>query len=63
MKTYDDAVLKVAREYSHKAHDAMFPTFPYDKAEMIGFIFGIDPETVVECIKTVEVENRKEWWK
>lgn len=62
MKTYDEAVLQVAREYSHQVHDAMFPTFPYEKAVMIGFIFEIDPEKVVKRIKTLEVKNRKEWW-
>jgi len=62
MTTYDQAMLKVAREYSNNIHDALMPTFPYEKADMIAFIYDVDTEQVCKRIKTVEVDNRKEWW-
>lgn len=62
MKTYDEAVYAVAAQYSHAIHDSLMPVFPYEKAEMIGFIYDVDPDQVCRRIKTVEIENRKEWW-
>jgi hypothetical protein len=61
MKTFEEAILKVAREYSHLVHDSTFPTLPYEKCEMIGFIFDMDPELVAKKVRTAEIKNRKEW--
>ena len=62
-KSYKQAIRHVAKEYTHEVHDKMSPAFPYAKAEMIAFIFGVDVEKVVKQIKTVEVDCRNEWWK
>lgn len=63
MKSYKQAIAAVAKEYTHEVHDSMFPTFPFQKAEMIAFIFDVDVEKVVKQIKTAEIECRNDWWK
>lgn len=63
MKTYDQAVYQVAKEYAHDAHDNMFPRVNMDKVHMIAFIFGVDVKTVVADVKATFEENREVFWK
>ena len=63
MKTYDEAVLKVAKEYAHKAHDSYFPKVNYSKVEMIAFIFSAEPDFVHAQVLDVFEQHRDEWWK
>lgn len=58
MKTYDQSIHCVAKQYSKEALDSMSPRFPFEKAEMLSFIFDVDLKKVVKQIKTVEIDYR-----
>lgn len=63
MKTYEEAVFAVAKEYAHEAHDSMMARVNMDKCDMIAFIFGLDANDVAEEVMGTFVENRAEFWK
>lgn len=63
MKTLEEAIYAVAKEYAHEAHDSMFARVNMDKCSMIAFIFGLDANAVAEEVMGTFVENREEFWK
>ena len=63
MKSYFDAVEKVAKEYSHRLHDSLVAWPNSDMIEMISFIFDVPHEEVSNDVEKNERKNRSEWWK
>jgi hypothetical protein len=63
MKTYDKAVEKIAKQYFHERHDALFATINYDQVEMAAFILDVDAEQMIVDVRTMVKENAVEWGK
>ena len=61
MKTYEEAVYRVALEYFGEVMNELMPRVNIDKCQMIAFIFDMDVEKVAEEVKATARENAKEW--
>jgi hypothetical protein len=67
MKTYDQAVLKVARGYFHESRAAK--DAPYERSinsgmmRMVVFIYDVSWEKLIADIERLAKENATEWGK
>ena len=59
MKTYDEAIYRVATEYNHEIMQELMPRINVDAAITIAFIFEIDKNTVFSDIKDMSLKIRE----